>query len=150
MPCCGAPGNWVLSIKLAGGFHNSGITSRSWCCSAAAAINALAAQEDADTADELLNRAEGHHSRDVRRAALAGLGRLAKAETTEKALKKDLREALEKRLTDPLFHARLSAIVALKLLGDPASKPALKRAHGAERFAMLRRYLREALGALGS
>ncbi len=117
---------------------------------AAAAINALAAQEDADTADELLNRAEGHHSRDVRRAALAGLGRLAKAETTEKALKKDLREALEKRLTDPLFHARLSAIVALKLLGDPASKPALKRAHGAERFAMLRRYLREALGALGS
>ena len=38
MPCCGAPGSCDLSIKLAGGSHSSGITSRSWCCSAAAAI----------------------------------------------------------------------------------------------------------------
>ena len=115
---------------------------------AAAAISALAAQEHPDTADELLARAEPHHPRDVRRAALAGIGRLARAEATEKPLRKDLREALEKTLADPLFHARLAAMGALKRLADPASRPALERAHGAERFAMLRRHVREALGAL--
>ena len=81
-------------------------------------------------------------------ALLAGIGRLAKSETLDKALRKRLREALEARLGDPLFHARLSAIVALKKLGDPASRAALKRAHGAESFALVRRYIREALGAL--
>ena len=115
---------------------------------ASAAVSALGAQEHADVAEELLARAETHHPRDVRRAALAGIGRLAKSETLDKALRKRLREALEARLGDPLFHARLSAIVALKKLGDPASRAALKRAHGAESFALVRRYIREALGAL--
>jgi len=115
---------------------------------AAAAVSALAAQEHDESGEELLARAEPHHPRDVRRAALAGIGRLAACETTEKPQRKELRRALERALTDPLFHARLSAVTALKKLADPQSKAALERAHGAERFAIIRRYIREALGAL--
>lgn len=115
---------------------------------AAAAVRSLAAQEHPDAIDELLLRSETGHPKDLRRAALDGLARLARASGIEERDRRRIREALEARLGEGDFHLRGSAIQALRTLGDPASRPALERAHGAERFAIIQRSIREALGAL--
>jgi HEAT repeat protein len=112
---------------------------------AAAALNALAAQERSEAIDTLLVRTETTHPRPVRTAALSGLAALAK---TDGGRKRQIREVLERALFDELFAVRLTAARGLKTLGDAAAKPALERAHGAERFALIRRFYREALGAL--
>ncbi len=114
---------------------------------AAAAVAGLASQEHAEGADELLERTAPVHPRGVRTAAIAGLATLARAEEIEAPLRRRLRKAVERLLTDPDFHARLAAADAARTFADPASRPALERAHGAERFALLRRRQREALGA---
>jgi aminopeptidase N len=114
-------------------------------CVAAAALNALAAQERSEAIDTLLVRTETTHPRPVRTAALSGLAALAK---TDGGRKRQIREVLERALFDELFAVRLTAARGLKTLGDAAAKPALERAHGAERFALIRRFYREALGAL--
>lgn len=115
---------------------------------AAAAVKALAAQEHPDVVDELMLRSEAGHPRDVRRAALDGLARLAASGRLEARDTRRIREMLEARLSDETFHVRGSAIRALQTLGDPAARPVLQRAHGAERFAIMQRAIREALGAL--
>lgn len=115
---------------------------------AAAAISGLAAQEDPDTIDELLLRTEAGHPKGVRRAAIAGLSRIGRIEGLDKKEARRIRRTLEERLRDDDFHVRYSAIGAAQSLGDKALVPALERAHGAERFALLQRMIREALGAL--
>jgi aminopeptidase N len=117
---------------------------------AAAAVSALAAQEDKEVLDELLLRAEAGHRKAVRRAAIAGLARVAKAAELDAAERRRVREALEALLGDGEFAARYAAAHALAKLAEPASRAALQRAHGAEPFALIRRAYREALGALPS
>lgn len=115
---------------------------------AEAAVRALAAQEDPETLDELALRTSPGHPRPVRAAAIAGLARLACAEGMDAGVKRRVRDVLEPLLRDPSFHARHATVAALRRLADPATRPALTRAHDAERFALLRRVMREALGAL--
>ncbi|MEZ4435809.1 MAG: M1 family aminopeptidase [bacterium] len=115
---------------------------------AAAAVRALAAQEHPEVVDEILLRSETGHPKEVRRAAIDGLARLGKAAGVEERDRRRIREAIEARLSERDFHLRGNAIRALQALGDPAARPALERAHGAERFAIIQRAIREALGAL--
>lgn len=115
-------------------------------CVAAAAAQALAAQGRSEAIDPLLARTDPQHPRPLRTAALSGIATLAK---TDSGRKQAIREVLERALFDELFAVRLAASRGLKTLGDAAAKPALERAHGAERFALIRRFYREALGALG-
>jgi aminopeptidase N len=117
-------------------------------CIATAAVSALAAQEEPETIDTLLDRTARTRPRLVRTAAIAGLSRVARAEGTKPAPRRRVRERLEALLRDPTFAVRAAAIDALKELNDSAALPALRRAHGAETFGLLRRFLREALGAL--
>ena len=114
----------------------------------AAAVDALAAQRRPEVIESLLLRAEPGHGRPVRQAAIGGLARLARLTEVEAPRKRRVRETLEGYLVDPGFHVRAAAAGALKTLADPASRPALERAHGAERFALIRRLAREALGVL--
>ncbi len=113
---------------------------------ASAAVSGLAAQEDPDAIDELVLRTESGHAKGVRRAALAGLAKLGKLDGLDRKPARRIRETIEARLADDDFHVRLSAVLAAQTLGDKALVPALERAHGAERFAMIQRYIREALG----
>lgn len=115
-------------------------------CVGAAAIGALVEHEQPDVIDELMLRAQLGHARGLRQAAIGGLARLARLEATDRKDRLRIREALEGFLGDALFHIRASAIRALQRLGDDAARPALERAHGAERFEALRRLIREALG----
>jgi len=115
---------------------------------AAAAINGLAGQEDTDVLDELLLRTEPGHPRGVRRAALDGLVTLGRLEGIEDKDRRRVRDVIEARLRDDVFHVRMTAIRAAQRLGDKALRSALERAHGAESFEILRRFIREALGAL--
>lgn len=117
-------------------------------CIAATAITALAAQDAPDTLDAILSRTKRTAPRPVRVAAVAAVGRLTKLEATPAADRKRGRERLEALLADPTFAVRAAAIEALRAVSDAASLPALRRAHGAEHFGLLRRSLREALGAL--
>jgi len=115
---------------------------------AAAAIGGLVAQEDPDTIDELLLRTEQGHPKGVRRAALAGLARLGALDGVDRKATRRIRETIESRLTDGDFHVRISAVLAARSLGQKPLVAALRRAHGAERFALVQRYIREAIGHL--
>ncbi|MCB9550002.1 MAG: M1 family metallopeptidase [Myxococcales bacterium] len=115
-------------------------------CVAAAAVDALGALGQVAVADVLFAQAAPTRPRVVRQAAIVGLGRLARLEEADRALRRRCRETLEATLSDGLFHARYAAAGALKGLADAASRPALVRAHDAERFGLVRRVLREALG----
>lgn len=117
-------------------------------CIAGAAAEALAAQGRPEVVDLLLLRTERGHSRVLRQAAIGGLARLARKDEVDAAKRRRIREAFEGLLSDAGFHVRVSAANALKSLADPTTRAALERAHGAERFALIRRLLREALGAL--
>jgi aminopeptidase N len=119
-------------------------------CVAAAAVTGLAAHEDAGVLDELMQRTSPRAPRAVRTAALAGIARIAAANRSDGALVRRVRARLEAHLTDSTFAVRAAAIDALKELGDPAARTALERAHAGEAFALLRRLMREALGALGA
>jgi len=119
-------------------------------CVAAAAVTGLAAHEDAAVLDELLQRTGPRAPRAVRTAALSGIARIAAANRSDAGLLRRVRARLEGHLTDPVFAVRAAAIDALKELGDPAARAALERAHAGEAFALLRRLMREALGALGT
>lgn len=117
-------------------------------CVNQAAARALASQKRPAALDTLLLRTEPGHHRSLRTAALAGVGRLAKVDGVKSADKRRALRVLEAALQDDLVQVRLAATNALKSLGDSAAKPALERAHGAERLALIRRFQREALGAL--
>lgn len=117
-------------------------------CVAAAAVTALAAHDDASVADELLQRLSPRQPRAVRTAAVAGLARVAAAQRNDAGLLRRVRLRLEGLLGDGTFAVRLAAIDALKDLGEGAARGALERAHAAEPFALVRRMIREALGAL--
>ncbi len=117
-------------------------------CVAAAAVSALAAQEDAEVVDELEIRARAGHPRQVRTAAIGGMARVARAEGIEAAVKRRVRKALEGYLSDPNYHVRGSAVAGLARIASKRSKGALERAHGGELYALLRRKMREALGKL--
>jgi aminopeptidase N len=115
----------------------------------AAALRALAALELPEVADTLLEYAEDPTGGAASRgAAITGLAKIAKLDASDAALKKRLRRSLEALLFVPSFRARYAAVAAIKQLGDKKSIPALTRAHGAESSALLRRSVREALGAL--
>jgi aminopeptidase N len=114
-------------------------------CVAIAAINALASQDRIEALDTLMVRTEPTYSRGLRSAALVGAATLAKSNDKEK---RRVREVLERALNDEIFQVRLAATRGLKTLGDAKAKPALERAHGAERSGLIRRFHREALGAL--
>ena len=114
-------------------------------CVAVAAINALASQDRIEALDTLMVRTETTYSRGLRSAALVGAATLAKSDDKQK---RRVREVLERALNDEIFQVRLAATRGLKTLGDAKAKPALERAHGAERSGLIRRFHREALGAL--
>ncbi len=115
---------------------------------AVAAIGGLAAQDDVDAVDELALRTEKGHAKGVRRAALAGLARLGKIEGIDRKVSRRIRETIEARLTDAEFHVRISAVHAAAALGQKSLVEPLRRAHGSERFALVQRYIREAIGRL--
>lgn len=115
---------------------------------AAAAIGGLAAQEDPAAVDELVLRTEAGHPKGVRRAALAGLARLGKLDGLDRKPARRIRETVEARLSDADFHVRISAVLAAGKLGQKSLVEPLRRAHGAERFALVQRYIREAIGQL--
>lgn len=117
-------------------------------CVAVAALGALVAQEDPACAEACFARAEAPWPLAVRQTALRGLATLAKVEGAERALKRRVRERLEAALFSPIFGLRMAATDAVVTLGDAALAPALRRAHDAELFGMLRRGHREALGKL--
>lgn len=117
-------------------------------CVSAAAIQALAAHEQGEAFDELSLRLQRGHHRSVRMAAAGALARLGKAGNDD--LRRRAQEALERALFDDVFAIRLSAIRGLARLGAKEAAPALKRAHGAEGSALIRRYIREALGTLSA
>ncbi|MCB9522795.1 MAG: HEAT repeat domain-containing protein [Myxococcales bacterium] len=116
-----------------------------------AALSALARLERKDTLAVFERFSGAEHAPNVRSVALAGLGRLARAEgVLDKAEARRVREQLERFLGDPVFQVRVSATSQLGQLGDTASRAALERAHGAEALAFVRRLHREALGKLGA
>lgn len=117
-------------------------------CVNVAAAHALAAQERPAALDTLLLRTEPGHHRSLRSAALGGVATLAKVDGVKAPDKRRVRETLERALNDELFQIRLAATRALKTLGDSKAKAAVKRAHGAERSPLIRRFHRETLGAL--
>jgi len=75
-----------------------------------------------------------------RKAALAALGVLG-AEAPER--RRQIREHVEQLLEDPEFRVRLSAVDALRTLGDPAALPALARAESRDLDGRVRRRARE-------
>jgi aminopeptidase N len=119
-------------------------------CVAAAAVTALAAHDDASVADELLQRLSPRQPRAVRTAAAVGLARVAAAQRNDAGLLRRVRLRLEGLLGDATFAVRLAAVDALRDLGEASARTALERAHAAEPFALVRRMIREALGALAT
>ncbi len=118
-------------------------------CVAAAAVTALAAHDDGSVTDELLQRVGPRQPRAVRTAAIAGLARVAAAKRNDGGLLRRVRLRLEGLLGDTSFAVRLAAAIdALRDLGDHGAHGALERAHAAEAFGILRRMIRESLGAL--
>jgi aminopeptidase N len=119
-------------------------------CVARAALAALGRQEEPGVLPDLVEHAGSGHPKDVRTAALSAIADLAttKSPAITPELKARSRKILEAALTDRVFGVRAAAARGLQKLADPQSEAALKRAHGAEVFALLRRVMREALGAV--
>jgi aminopeptidase N len=80
-----------------------------------------------------------------RRAAIGALGSLGAEHAPRK---RQVLERLTELLEDPDFRARIAAVEALRVLGDPAATGALRRAEGRDLDGRVRRRAREVCRAL--
>ena len=111
---------------------------RSWGdCLQSGALDGLGNLRDDDAVPEVAAYTEYGHPTRGRRSAIHALASLA---DTRRA-----RERIEDLLSDREHHVRVAAVDALFSVGDPKSRPALRRALDREHDPRIKRRLREAL-----
>jgi aminopeptidase N len=111
---------------------------RSWGdCFQSGALDGLGNLRDEDAVPGVVAHTEYGHPTRGRRSAIHALAALAD--------NRRARERIEDLLSDREHHVRVAAVDALFTLGDPKSRPALRRALDREHDPRVKRRLREAL-----
>lgn len=111
---------------------------RSWGdCFQSSALDGLGNLRDENAVPEVETYTEYGHPTRGRRSAIHALASLAE--------NRRARERIEDLLTDRDHHVRVAAVDALFGVGDPRSRPALRRALDREHDPRIKRRLREAL-----